>query len=203
MQCCGSPDAALRFMSLRRTIHEDVRQRLQGFASINYALYAAARMPGAIVPFGVQLTNFLDMLRLTDRMLRAVGMTDDAVAAAGAAGAGRLMWLKNAAVGALNDIYTFTAGGAVTLSLTSAALAGEGFAAALSAFAATDLVFVGAMSVISGAVSAITGAVSRPHMVAAIAELVSTMQTLWLWHPDVRRSEPAQVRARTPATRPW
>jgi hypothetical protein len=187
MQCCTNPEAIPLFFAVRDQILMDVRERMQGLVAINHAMYGIIRVPGAFVPFGVQLTNFLDMLWLTHKILRVVGMTEDHESITAAAAQGRQMWVKNAAVGVLTDLYTFTAGGAVTLGLTSSLLAGDAFAAALSAFAATDLVFVGAMSIISGAVSAITAAISRPHLAAAIGELVATLQTLWLFCPDLRR----------------
>jgi hypothetical protein len=187
MQCCTNPEAIPLFVTVRKQILADVSQRIQGIMTTNYALYAAVRVPGAVVPFGIQLTNFLDTIRLTHKILRVVGMTEDHESIASAAAAGRIMWVKNAAVGVLTDLYTFTAGGAVSLSLASTVLMGDSFAAALSAFAATDLVFVGAISVISGAVSAITGAISRPHLATSITELISTLQTLWLLCTDVRR----------------
>jgi hypothetical protein len=103
------------------------------------------------------------------------------------------LWAQEALAGALADVYTFAAGGAVTLGLTSALVAGDSLATAMSAFAAADVAFVGAVSLIAGAVSAISAAVARPRLVKAVVELIATAQTLWLLFPSARRGEGAQV----------
>jgi hypothetical protein len=197
MQYCKDATMIPRFLALREAVKSDVGARLKRYETINYALYAAARVPAAIVPFGVQVANFIDMLRLVRNMLIAVGMTDDALMEHSAADAGRKVLLQNALVGAMADVYTFMSGGAITLGLTTAAVAGDGLVTAMHAFAVMDPLVVGAVSLMAGAVSAVAAALTRPLMVRSLGELIASVQTMWLAFPTMRRSaRTANVRHR-------
>ena len=195
VQCCLPGGQAATFVAVRHAVRDDVAARLAKYERVNMLLFAATRMPTAVIPFGVQVANFVDVLRLVRNMLAAIGMTDDGALERASAGVGRQAWLQEALAGALADVYTFAAGGAVTLGLTTAVAAGDSLATAMGAFAAVDVAFVGAVTVIAGAVAAISAAMSRPHLVKALTELIATAQTMWALYPCARRkSRSEQVR---------
>ena len=183
------------FLALRQRLHLSMIDKLKRFQDINIKLYTLARAPVAIVPFGLQAANFVDMLRLVRSVLAAVGMADDAAVDSTVADGGRPALLPGAIVGAITDVYTFMSGGTVTLSLTTAVLAGDGLATAMAGLAIMDPVIVGAISLVAGAVSAVSAAKARPQLIESLAQLAATMQALWAVQPDLRRS-PA---VRTPA----
>lgn len=195
LQCCQPGGPAATYVAVRHIVRTDIATRLARYERVNMLLFAATRVPTAVIPFGVQVANFVDVLRLVRNILSAIGMTDDGTLERAGASAGRQAWSQEALAGALADVYTFAAGGAVTLGLTTAVAAGDSLATAMGAFAAVDVAFVGAVTVIAGAVAAISAAVSRPHLVRALTDLIATAQTLWVLRPPVRRtrrSEPVR-----------
>lgn len=101
----------------------------------------------------------------------------------------------------IGDMYQFLAGGTVAYSLTSAVAMGQGLSEAVNALAVTDLALLGSASVVTGAVAALGAALTRPHMVSMLADLIATLQTLWLLFPDTRRASMPAADVR-PAPKP-
>lgn len=73
--------------------------------------------------------------------------------------------------------------------LTETLLMGEGILAAVDSLGALDFALLGSSSLVTGAVAAIGAALTRPDMVKSMANLIATLQTLWLVFPAVRRHE--------------
>jgi hypothetical protein len=146
----------------------------------------------AFVPFGVAAVNLIGISRLVAKIFLATGMAKDrATKKAGVSLAGQA-YAKVFILDNMSDLYQFLAASTVVYSLTSSVAAGGTILDAVGTLSAADVALLGSVSVVTGAIAAIGAALSRPHMVAMIADLIATLQTVWLLFPGARRDENAQ-----------
>jgi hypothetical protein len=155
--------------------------------AISQYRHGLKRMPVAFVPFGVSAMNFIGLTRLVTKILFTTGMAKDhATKATGVSLAGQA-YAKVLILDNIGDMYQLLAAGTIAYSLTSAVAMGTGLSEAVNALAITDFALLGSVSVVTGAIAALGAALTRPHMVSMLADLIATLQTLWLLFPPTRR----------------
>jgi hypothetical protein len=83
------------------------------YGRVNYFWHAAARLPAALVPFGVSTVNFIGMSRLVGNMLRDTGMLEERNTKSAGLKCAWQSYGPFCAVDNISELYQVTAAGAV------------------------------------------------------------------------------------------
>jgi hypothetical protein len=152
------------------------------------------RAPIAIVPFGVAAINLVGLSRLVTRIFLATGMAKDRATSKAGVSLAAQAYAKTYVLDSAGDVYQLLAASTIVYSLTSSVAAGAGLLDAVNALSVGDVALLGSVSLVTGAIAAIGAALTRPHMVVMLADLIATLQTVWLLFPAARRQDAVVVR---------
>lgn len=115
-------------------------------------------------------------------------MTRDRQAQAAASKKAASAWGQTYIIDGAGDAYQFLVSSAVMLEVTTAFWAG-GVDAALGTLTLVDVFLLGSVTIVTSVLSSIGAAITRPYMVSSLANLVGTLQVIWLQFPATRRGE--------------
>lgn len=113
-------------------------------------------------------------------------LQDEQAQRAAAAAAGRVFG-QVYFIDSASDAYQLMASSTVALSLSGAVVAGESVSATANALSVADFALLGSVTVVTGVCAAVGAAVTRPRMIASLADLIATLQVLWVLFPTARR----------------